>query len=90
MDVWPYVARYGALSGHSDQVHKIAFQTRRSVAEVEGAVAKAFARVAGVMLACAGARGYVVRWGGDWDNDGDLMDQEFHDLPHFELVRHAQ
>ena len=26
-----------------------------------------------------------VRWGGDWDNDRDIMDQTFDDLPHFEL-----
>ncbi len=27
-----------------------------------------------------------IRWGGDWDGDLDLKDQNFHDLPHFELV----
>ncbi len=27
-----------------------------------------------------------IRWGGDWDGDGDLNDQSFMDLVHFELV----
>lgn len=26
-----------------------------------------------------------LRWGGDWDGDGDRTDQNFHDLVHFEL-----
>ena len=26
-----------------------------------------------------------LRWGGDWDMDGDTTDQTFNDLPHFEL-----
>jgi peptidoglycan L-alanyl-D-glutamate endopeptidase CwlK len=27
-----------------------------------------------------------VRWGGDWDSDGDLRDQTFNDCPHWELL----
>jgi peptidoglycan LD-endopeptidase CwlK len=27
-----------------------------------------------------------IRWGGDWDRDGDTKDQKFNDLPHYELV----
>lgn len=27
-----------------------------------------------------------IRWGGDWDGDGDTRDQKFNDLVHFELV----
>jgi len=27
-----------------------------------------------------------IRWGGDWDSDKDLSDQEFDDLVHWELV----
>lgn len=29
---------------------------------------------------------HQLRWGGDWDRDHLTIDQEFHDLPHFELV----
>ncbi len=28
-----------------------------------------------------------LRWGGDWDGDGRTQDEQFQDLPHFELVR---
>ena len=44
--------------------------------------------LAGVMLALAHRRGIALRWGGDWDGDGQLTDQTFNDLPHFEL-RHC-
>ncbi len=27
-----------------------------------------------------------LRWGGDWDDDGEMNDQQFNDLVHFELV----
>ncbi len=30
--------------------------------------------------------GIKIRWGGDWDGDGDYRDQKFDDLIHFELV----
>ncbi len=30
--------------------------------------------------------GITLRWGGDWDRDGDLTDQDFDDLFHWELV----
>lgn len=29
--------------------------------------------------------GVSLRWGGDWDGDGDRSDQTFNDLVHFEL-----
>ncbi len=30
---------------------------------------------------------HKVRWGGDWDQDKDMTDQKFNDLPHFELIK---
>lgn len=41
--------------------------------------------LAGVMLALAHRRGIKIRFGGDWDGDGDLTDQTFNDLCHYEL-----
>lgn len=32
------------------------------------------------------AESYVLRFGADWDGDGDYRDQSFDDLPHIELV----
>ena len=37
------------------------------------------------MYQAARELGTPLRWGGDWDGDGDLKDQTFIDLVHFEL-----
>lgn len=42
--------------------------------------------LAGIMLACAAARGVKLRWGGDWDSDFDLKENKFQDIGHFEIV----
>lgn len=34
-----------------------------------------------------GLQGYKLRFGADWDGDGDYRDQKFDDLPHVELVK---
>ena len=42
---------------------------------------------AGLMLAAAAEKGVKIRWGGNWDMDGEpVTDQEFQDLAHFEIV----
>ena len=41
--------------------------------------------VAGVMQACAFELGIDIRFGGDWDGDGDFGDNKFNDIGHFEL-----
>ena len=50
--------------------------------------------VAGVITSCAkelldrGEITHALRWGGNWDSDGIIIaDQNFIDLPHFELVK---
>lgn len=45
-----------------------------------------FCFLAGIITALAYRLGIKIRWGGDWDGDGDLKNQAFHDLGHFELV----
>ena len=42
---------------------------------------------AGIMLDRANVMGIPIRWGGDWDMDWDLYDQNFNDLGHFEIPR---
>lgn len=42
--------------------------------------------LAGLMYAAASELGVVIRWGGDWDSDGNNKDSSFDDLPHFELA----
>ena len=42
--------------------------------------------LAGIMLATGWHLGVALRWGGDWDKDGDTRDERFRDYGHFELV----
>ena len=47
----------------------------------------ALAYLSGVMDAAASILGVGIRWGGDFDSDGKLLEAgTFHDLPHFELI----
>lgn len=42
--------------------------------------------IGGVVFSCAAELGISIRWGGNWDGDGEILtDQRFKDLPHFEL-----
>ena len=41
----------------------------------------------GFVKGMASALGIGIRWGGDWDNDTEVIDQTFNDLVHFELVK---
>jgi hypothetical protein len=41
---------------------------------------------AGYVRRTAEGLGFGLRWGGDWQNDFDLANQTFFDLPHYELV----
>ena len=46
-----------------------------------------FAYLAGLIRGIALMQGLVVRWGGDWDSDGEVLDNGFDDRPHFEIER---
>lgn len=46
-----------------------------------------FNKQAQLMLACAEELGIAIRWGGDWNENGDWKDEKFYDGPHFELRR---
>lgn len=41
--------------------------------------------IAGRAVQWAKQKGYDIRWGGDWDQDGDNVDNNFDDLFHFEV-----
>tara|TARA_B110000495_G_C22850538_1_gene495977 strand:+ start:404 stop:799 length:396 start_codon:yes stop_codon:yes gene_type:complete len=48
---------------------------------------KRFVYLAGIIMGIAAKRGVKVRWGGNWDQDDVIIDdQNFDDLPHFEVV----
>lgn len=45
--------------------------------------------ISGVIMSCANELGIALRWGGNWDGDGEVIsDQNFMDLPHFEYEGH--
>ncbi len=46
-----------------------------------------FDRMANAMFAAAAARKVEIRWGADWDRDGNRREQREHDSPHFELFK---
>ena len=46
---------------------------------------KRFYWFSGYVLGVAQQMRIPLRWGGDWDRDDDLDDQDFNDLPHFEI-----
>ena len=42
--------------------------------------------VAGAAIQIAKGEGLILRWGGDWNRNGDVTDQNFFDLFHLEIV----
>ena len=47
--------------------------------------------LAGVILAAAKCIGVEIRWGGNWDMDGEpITDQEFQDLVHYETTENGR
>lgn len=53
--------------------------------ENENKLWASLAYIAGRAVEYAKWRGITLRWGGDWDLDGDLSDQKFDDLYHLEI-----
>jgi len=47
---------------------------------------EAFYYFGGTVIAAGFSLGHRIRWGGDWDMDGDFHDQTFMDLVHFEYA----
>jgi hypothetical protein len=47
------------------------------------------AYIAGRIIQIGVEEGVALRWGGDWDGDGDLTDQNFDDLFHIEIKDEA-
>lgn len=45
-----------------------------------------FYEFAAIVFYEAKIMGIKIRWGGDWDGDGNYRDQKFDDLVHFELI----
>ena len=41
---------------------------------------------AGFVIGVASQMGINLRWGGDWDQDFQVVDNRFDDFPHFEII----
>jgi len=87
IDVWPWIPGFGAISGSKEQIADIMLKQNKSRVQVLAFVYKSFARLSGYYQMAGYDLGFDTIWGGDWDNDGNLLDQNFHDLPHIEIVR---
>ncbi|KRA63139.1 MULTISPECIES: M15 family metallopeptidase [Rhizobium/Agrobacterium group] len=46
---------------------------------------KAFTKLATIIMRIAKEKGIPLRWGGDWNMDGDKTTSDAWDMPHFEL-----
>ena len=49
--------------------------------------AQPFVEVSKYFFQAAKELGVAIRWGGDWNENGDWKDEKFMDLPHYELKR---
>lgn len=45
-----------------------------------------FYYLGGIIMGLASQFEYNIRWGGDWNQNGNFEDQSFDDLPHFEVL----
>jgi len=43
--------------------------------------------VAGFIFAAASLEKVEITWGTDWDKDGNMLDHNFQDYPHFQGVK---
>lgn len=46
-----------------------------------------FAYIAGIIMGIGLAKGIILRWGGDWNQNGKINDERFLDFGHIEYVR---
>lgn len=76
--------------GEHNEMPSLAFDLLPYPHEINGvnvwADRQRFSVLAGLIYAAAAEEGAKVRWGGDWDGDGNNADSTFNDLPHFELI----
>ena len=77
---WPN-SKHNSVDGISRAVDIVPFINGKSSYRVEDCCF-----LAGLVLATAKCLGVKMRWGGNWDRDGEILtDQTFDDLLHFEL-----
>lgn len=83
-DLYPWHKRFKSLTGHPDQIAFIAKALKVTLKEADWFIRAEYHRMAGTVIMAGNFHGVDIRWGGDWDGDGDTTDQSFDDLCHFE------
>jgi peptidoglycan L-alanyl-D-glutamate endopeptidase CwlK len=53
--------------------------------QTEAALREDLSYIAGLFVGIAASKGRKLRWGGDWDRDGETEDNGFDDLFHIEI-----
>jgi len=65
--------------------YPVEFPLKTDSPEVKYKKLARFHYFAGFVMATASHMGIILRHGGDWDMDTDLKDNQWDDLPHFEI-----
>ena len=76
---WPY-GRHNSLPSKAMDIYPYPIDWSSNAKNIERNCL-----LAGMVLATAAALGIPIRWGGDWNMDGDTRDEKFRDYGHFEI-----
>ena len=82
---WQRFKFVGRLTGNSNQVSQLVKVTGLSSTQVWERVHREFHGTAMFFYLAAHELGYKITWGGDWNNDGCTLDNNFEDLGHIQF-----
>ena len=85
VDVYPCVFGIKALMGTEAQITQIMSMFQCSKLQANDYVLKELYAMQRIIKGIARKHNIKILWGGDWDNDGNIYDNGFNDLGHFEL-----
>ncbi len=81
---WPIPNGWGDLDGQTPQARDLDWKERVKFYEVIAIFRFVWQQLCGDFPEIA--ENFDIRFGADWDGDGDYRDQTFDDLPHIELI----
>ena len=85
VDVYPCVFGINALMGTPDQITQIMTMFKCNKQQANDYVLKEIYAMQKIVKGVANKHDIKIVWGGDWDNDGNIYNNRFDDLGHFEL-----
>lgn len=86
-DAYPYHPIFRSLTEAPSVVKRIIIATGYGKMKVLAFIREEYCIMAQTILIKAKDLDIKIRWGGDWDSDGDRLDQTFNDLSHFEIIK---